>query len=60
MPELPDVAVYIEALEKRILGRTLTGIRIANPFVLRTVDRGQRSWRGTRWSAFGGWGSGWS
>jgi formamidopyrimidine-DNA glycosylase len=38
MPELPDVEVYIEALEKRILGRTLTGIRIANPFVLRTVD----------------------
>jgi len=38
MPELPDVAVYIEALETRILGRKLTGIRIANPFVLRTVE----------------------
>jgi formamidopyrimidine-DNA glycosylase len=38
MPELPDVEVYIEALEKRIRGRTLTGIRIANPFVLRSVD----------------------
>jgi formamidopyrimidine-DNA glycosylase len=38
MPELPDVEVYIEALERRILGRTLTGIRIANPFVLRSVD----------------------
>jgi formamidopyrimidine-DNA glycosylase len=38
MPELPDVAVYIEALERRILGQTLTGIRLANPFVLRTVD----------------------
>ncbi|HYW11705.1 MAG TPA: DNA-formamidopyrimidine glycosylase family protein [Longimicrobium sp.] len=38
MPELPDVAVYIEALERRILGQTLTGIRIANSFVLRTVD----------------------
>ena len=38
MPELPDVAVYIEALERRILGRTLTGIRLTNPFVLRTVE----------------------
>jgi formamidopyrimidine-DNA glycosylase len=38
MPELPEVAVYIEALEQRIRGQTLTGIRIANPFVLRTVD----------------------
>lgn len=38
MPELPEVAVYIEALEKRVLGQTLTGIRLANPFVLRTVD----------------------
>jgi formamidopyrimidine-DNA glycosylase len=38
MPELPEVAVYIEALERRILGQTLTGIRLANPFVLRTVD----------------------
>jgi formamidopyrimidine-DNA glycosylase len=38
MPELPDVEVYIEALEKRILGKVLTGVRLANPFVLRTVD----------------------
>lgn len=38
MPELPEVAVYIQALEERVLGHTLTGIRIANPFVLRSVD----------------------
>jgi formamidopyrimidine-DNA glycosylase len=38
MPELPDVEVYLEALERRIVGQSLTGIRIANPFVLRTVD----------------------
>ena len=38
MPELPDVALYLDALQKRIVGRTLAGIRIANPFVLRTVD----------------------
>src|SRR4051812_13984478 len=38
MPELPDVTVYIEALEKRIVGDTLLGIRLADPFVLRTVQ----------------------
>ncbi len=38
MPELPDVAVYIEALESLILGQTLERIRLASPFLLRTVD----------------------
>ena len=38
MPELPDVTVYIEALEKRITGQPLTKLRLANPFVLRTVE----------------------
>ena len=38
MPELPDVVVYIEALERRVLGRALTGVRIASPSVLRTFD----------------------
>jgi formamidopyrimidine-DNA glycosylase len=38
VPELPDVVVYIEALEARILGQTLEGVRIASPFVLRSVD----------------------
>ncbi len=38
MPELPDITVYIEALEARILGKSMTGVRIVNPFVLRTVD----------------------
>jgi hypothetical protein len=28
VPELPDIVVYIEALEKRILGQTLEGIRL--------------------------------
>jgi formamidopyrimidine-DNA glycosylase len=37
MPELPDIVVYIEALEKRILGKTLEGVRILSPFLLRTV-----------------------
>ena len=38
MPELPDIVVYIEALERRILGRPIEDIRLASPFVLRTVD----------------------
>jgi formamidopyrimidine-DNA glycosylase len=38
VPELPDVVVYIEALQARILNQTLAGIRIASPFVLRSVD----------------------
>ena len=38
MLELPDLAVYIEALDSRVSGRTLTALRIANPFLLRTVE----------------------
>jgi len=38
MPELPDVTVYIEALEERILGRTLERALIAGPSLLRTAD----------------------
>jgi formamidopyrimidine-DNA glycosylase len=37
MPELPDIVVYIEALEKRILGKRLDHVRIASPFLLRTA-----------------------
>ena len=38
MPELPDVTVYLEALDARIRGARLDGLRFANPFVLRSVD----------------------
>jgi formamidopyrimidine-DNA glycosylase len=38
MPELPDITVYIEALEQRIVGQPLERIRIAKPFLLRSVD----------------------
>ncbi|WP_053237260.1 Fpg/Nei family DNA glycosylase [Sandaracinus amylolyticus] len=38
MPELPDITLYIEALEARVIGRTLASIRLASPFVLRSVD----------------------
>lgn len=38
MPELPDIAAYISALEPRILGRPLIHVRIASAFLLRTVQ----------------------
>lgn len=38
MPELPDIVVYIERLRERIEGRRLERVRLANPFLLRTVD----------------------
>ncbi len=46
VPELPDIVVYIEALEKRILGQTLQQVRIASPFLLRTADPPLRSCEG--------------
>jgi formamidopyrimidine-DNA glycosylase len=38
VPELPDIAIYLEALDRRITGRPLEKIRFASPFLLRTVD----------------------
>jgi formamidopyrimidine-DNA glycosylase len=38
MPELPDVTIYLEALDARIRGARLERVRLANPFVLRSVD----------------------
>src|SRR5579859_4458444 len=38
MPELPDITIYIEALEKRILGQRLENLRIVSPFLLRSVE----------------------
>jgi len=37
VPELPDITVYIEALERRILGQPMKRVRIASPFLLRTA-----------------------
>ncbi|MGA1987475.1 MAG: DNA-formamidopyrimidine glycosylase family protein [Candidatus Sulfotelmatobacter sp.] len=37
MPELPDIAAYINALESRIVGQPLQRIRVASPFLLRTA-----------------------
>ncbi|MGH8872332.1 MAG: Fpg/Nei family DNA glycosylase [Acidimicrobiia bacterium] len=38
MPELPDITVYLEALQRRVLGEVVQGVRIASPSVLRTYD----------------------
>jgi formamidopyrimidine-DNA glycosylase len=38
VPELPDITVYIEALEQRIVGHSLDRVRVANPFLVRSVD----------------------
>ena len=38
MPELPDIAAYITALEPRIVGQKLERVRLGSPFLLRTVE----------------------
>ena len=38
MPELPDIVVYLEALDQRILGETLTRVTLGSPFLLRTAE----------------------
>jgi len=38
VPELPDIAAYIEALEPRILNQPIRDIRLSSPFLLRSVD----------------------
>jgi formamidopyrimidine-DNA glycosylase len=38
VPELPDVALYLESLEPRIVGRRLERVRLSSPFLLRSVD----------------------
>jgi formamidopyrimidine-DNA glycosylase len=38
MPELPDILAYITALEPRVIGQSLHRVRLANPFLLRTID----------------------
>jgi len=38
MPELPDIAVYVDALRHRIVDRPIVGIRIVNAFFLRSYD----------------------
>src|SRR5215510_11982784 len=37
MPELPDILLYLESLKPRIVGQTLERVRLASPFVVRSV-----------------------
>ncbi|MCY4343093.1 MAG: formamidopyrimidine-DNA glycosylase [Gammaproteobacteria bacterium] len=48
MPEMPDLTVYLEHLEARLLGATLDGVRLGSPFVLRSVTPGVDEVRGLR------------
>ncbi len=38
MPELPDIELYLHALRPRVVGKVLKGVRLASPFLLRSVD----------------------
>ena len=38
MPELPDITVYLEAIEQRILGEQLQAVRVNSPFLVRSFD----------------------
>ena len=38
MPELPDLAAYVHALRPRVVGQPIERVRLANPFLLRSVD----------------------
>ena len=55
MPELPDVMVYIEALQARLAGATMLKLRLANPFVLRTVEPVPQDLAGKRVRSIGKW-----
>ena len=48
MPELPDLTVYIEHLDRRIVGERLLDIRLGSPFVLRSVTPPIEAVRGLR------------
>src|SRR5215472_10071479 len=38
MPELPDVMLYLESLQRRVVGRTLDRVQLRSPFLLRSVE----------------------
>jgi len=48
MPELPDITIYIEALQARLLNQPLEKIRLGNPFLLRTFEPPIRSAEGKK------------
>jgi formamidopyrimidine-DNA glycosylase len=48
MPELPDLTVYVEALDARIVGQPIERVRLVSPFLLRTVTPPIRAVEGAR------------
>lgn len=48
VPELPDITIYAEALDRRVTGTSLERIRLASPFLLRTVDPPREELQGLR------------
>ena len=53
VPEMPDLTVYLEHLEARLVGSTLEGVRLKSPFVLRSVSPGVDEVRGRRVQGIG-------
>jgi formamidopyrimidine-DNA glycosylase len=48
MPELPDITIYLEAIEARVLGKTLERVRLRSPFLLRSVAPPVAAFEGKR------------
>ena len=46
MPELPDIEVYIGALDRRVTGQVLQRVRLGSPFLLRSVDPPLKAFQG--------------
>jgi formamidopyrimidine-DNA glycosylase len=53
MPELPDIQIYLEALERTVKGKPLEGIRFGNPFLLRSVSPPIEAFPGRRVTGLG-------
>lgn len=53
MPELPDIAIYLEALEARISGEVLGGVRVASPHLVKTFDPRLSETEGKRVTSLG-------
>lgn len=52
MPELPDITVYLESLERHVAGRRLERFEIGSPFALRSVDPAPAELEGKRVTGF--------
>jgi len=53
MPELPDITIYVEALNRYVVGRQLARVRVGSPFVLRTFEPPIQAVTGTRVTGVG-------